>query len=116
MSVTIFKTSMEKYRDTIPQEYVDFTRSALLKGNARNFETIGSLMGMLNTLSAYNLPDDYIKQEEKFVRDLTVRRELELVRKYIDPARMYYVVVGDARTQLKDLEKVGLGKPILIKN
>jgi hypothetical protein len=28
---------------------------------------------------------------------------------------MYYVVVGDAKTQLKELEKVGLGKPILVK-
>jgi hypothetical protein len=25
------------------------------------------------------------------------------------------VVVGDAKTQLDDLEKVGLGKPILVK-
>jgi hypothetical protein len=24
------------------------------------------------------------------------------------------VVVGDAKTQLKDLEKVGLGKPVLV--
>jgi zinc protease len=40
---------------------------------------------------------------------------LELVNKYIDPSKMYYVVVGDAKTQLDDLEKVGLGKPILVK-
>jgi len=115
-SVTIFKTQMEKYRDSIPQEYVDFTKSALLKGNARNFETLGNLLNMLNTISAYNLPTDYIKQEEAFVRDLTVEKQLELARKYIDPSRMYYVVAGDAATQLKDLEKVGLGKPILVKD
>jgi hypothetical protein len=28
---------------------------------------------------------------------------------------MYYVVAGDAKTQLDNLEKVGLGKPELIK-
>src|SRR5450759_1612746 len=33
-SVTIFKTEMEKYRKNIPQEYVDFTKSSLLKNNA----------------------------------------------------------------------------------
>jgi len=38
-----------------------------------------------------------------------------MARKYIDPSRMYYVVVGDAKTQLKPLEKVGLGKPVLMK-
>jgi zinc protease len=115
-SVTIFKTEMEKYRGEIPQEYVDFTRSALMKGNALRFETLGSLLGMLNTMSAYDLPVDYIKKEEAFVKDLTPDKVLGYAKRYIDPARMYYVVVGDAKTQLKELEKVGLGKPILVKN
>lgn len=113
-SVTIFKTEMEKYSKTIPQEYVDFTKSSLIKGNALRFETLGNLLGMLNTMSAYNLPVDYIKQEEAFVNGLTIDKDLELAKKYINPARMYYVVVGDAKTQLKDLGKVGLGKPILV--
>jgi zinc protease len=114
-SVTIFKTEMEKYRKSIPQEYVDFTKSSLLKGNALKYETLNSLLGMLNTMTSYNLPADYIKQEESYVRGLTVEKQLELANKYIDPSKMYYVVVGDARTQLKELEKVGLGKPILVK-
>ena len=46
-SVKIFKTEMEKYRKDIPQEYVDFTKSSLLKGNALKFETLGSLLGCL---------------------------------------------------------------------
>jgi zinc protease len=112
-SVTIFKTEMEKYRKSIPQEYIDFTKSALLKGNARSFETLYDLLDMLNTMAMYGLPADYIKQEEAFVKSLTVEKQIELANKYIDPARMYYVVVGDAKTQLKELEKVGLGKPIL---
>jgi len=115
-SVTIFKTEMEKYRESIPQEYVDFTKSSLLKGNALRFETLGGLLNMLNTMTSYNLPADYVKQEEAFIKGLTVEKELELAKKYIDPAKMYYVVVGDAKTQMKELEKVGLGKPILVKN
>lgn len=115
-SVNIFKTEMEKYRENMPQEYIDFTKSSLLKGNALRFETLGSLTGMLNTMTAYNLPPDYIKQEESFVKGLTIEKNIELAKKYIDPSKMYYVVVGDAKTQLKELEKVGLGKPILMIN
>jgi zinc protease len=114
-SVTIFKTEMEKYRQNMPQEYVDFTKDALIKGNALRFETLGGLFNMLNPMTSYNLPADYVKQEEAFVRGLTIEKELELAKKYIDPSKMYYVVVGDAKTQLNDLEKVGLGKPILMK-
>jgi len=115
-SVTIFKTEMEKYRENMPQEYIDFTKNALIKSNALRFETIGSLLSMLNTMSSYDLPVDYVKQEEAYVRTLTPEKQLEITRKYIDPTRMYYVVVGDANTQLKELEKVGLGKPILVKD
>jgi len=114
-SVTIFKTEMEKYREKQPQEYIDFTKNALIKGNALRFETLGSLIGMLNTMTEYNLPADYIKKEESYVRGLTPEKQLEIVKKYIDPSRMYYVVVGDATTQFNELEKLGLGKPILVK-
>jgi zinc protease len=86
-----------------------------LKNNALRFETLGNLLSMLNTMTSFNLPADFIKQEEKFIRSLTIEKQLELVNKYIDPSKMYYVVVGDAKTQLDDLEKVGLGKPILLK-
>lgn len=114
-SVTIFKTEMEKYRKTNTQDYVDFTKSSLLKGNALRFETLNSLLGMLNTMTDYNLPYDYIKKEEAYVKGLTIEKQLQYTNKYIDPARMYYVVVGDAKTQLEPLGAVGLGKPVLYK-
>jgi zinc protease len=114
-SVVIFRTEMEKYRQEMPPEYIEFTRSGLMKSNARRFETLNSLIGYLNTMSSYNLPTDYIKQEEAYLKGLTPARQLEIAKKYIDPGRMYYVVAGDARTQLKELEKAGLGEPVLIK-
>ncbi len=114
-SVTIFKTEMEKYRENTTQDYVDFTKSSLLKGYALRFETLGNLLGMLNTMTSYNLPGDYVKQEVSFIKGLSIEKEQQFAGKYIDPARMYYVVAGDAKTQLDNLEKVGLGKPKLIK-
>jgi zinc protease len=114
-SVNIFKTEMEKYRQTMPQDYIDFTISGMMKSNARRFETLGSLVDYLNNVSEYNLPLDYVKNEQAYLKSLTQKKQLEIVKKYLDPSKMYYVVVGDANTQLKDLEKVGLGKPILVK-
>jgi len=87
----------------------------MLKANARRFETIDALLGMLRTMILNGLPPDYIKKEEDYLKGLTVEQVNETVQKYIDPMRMYYVVVGDAATQLQRLEKLGLGKPVLIK-
>ncbi len=114
-SIGIFRTEMEKYMNTMPQEYIDFTKESMLKGYALRFETLSGLMDMLNTMTSYNLPEDFISREESYIKNLTTDRQLEVAKKYIDPSRMYFVVVGDAKTQLKELEKAGLGKPILVK-
>ena len=111
-SVEIFKTEMEKYREGVPQEYIDFTKDAIIKGNVRRFETLRGLEQMLDEISAYDLPVDYVKQEESFVKNLTIDKHREIAQKYIDPGKMYYVVVGDAKTQMKALGDLGLGAPI----
>jgi zinc protease len=87
-----------------------------MKGNALRFETLGDLLSMIRNISSYNLPFDYIKKEEAFLKDLSTEKLRGYAIKYIDPSKMYYLVVGDAATQLSELEKVGLGKPVLIKN
>ncbi|NTW32680.1 MAG: insulinase family protein, partial [Bacteroidetes bacterium] len=114
-SAEIFRDLMAKYRSGVSQSDVDFTRDALLKGNALQFETQRALLGMLNTMSAYGLPDDYISREENYVRNLSVEEVNAMVQKYIDPMKMYYVVAGDAATQLKELKKLGFGEPVLVK-
>jgi zinc protease len=114
-SVNLFKDIMLNYRAGVPQETVDFTKASLLKMNALRFETIDDKLGMLSTATFYGLPLDYVRNEEDYLRGLTVEQVNETVQKYIDPMRMYYVVVGDASTQLKDLKKVGFGDPILMK-
>jgi len=113
-SVRIFKDEIEKYRNGISDEDLEFTKNALIKSNARSFETLGALHGMLTTISAYNLPFDYVKKEEAFVKSLTADTHKELAQKLIDPAHMFYVVVGDAETQLPALKKIGLGDPVLM--
>jgi len=43
-----------------------------------------------------------------------VEEHKAIAEKYIVPDRMYYLVVGDAATQLKPLETLGMGKPVLL--
>lgn len=115
-SVQIFKDSMTKYQEGIPPEDLEFTKNALVKSNTRRFETIGALLGMLNTIASYDLPVDYIKKQEEIAQNMTLDRHKELAQKYINPDKMIYLIVGDAATQMKSLDKLGLGKPILIEN
>jgi zinc protease len=114
-SVKIFKEEMEKYKNGISENDLQFIKDCMIRSNALRFETNGSLTGMLETISKYNLPDDYIKKDEEIIKNMTVEEHKSVAQKYIIPDKMYYVIVGDASTQMKQLEKVGFGKPLLVK-
>jgi zinc protease len=113
-SVQIFKMLMEDYREGISEEDLAFTKNSLLKSYARDYETLRALISMLETIAMYDLPKDYVKGEEQVIRNMTLEQHKELAKKYIHPDRMYYVIAGDAATQLAGLKEVGFGKPELI--
>lgn len=113
-SVSIFRDEMERYRNGVSEKDLLFIRNSMLRSNALRFETNSALVNMLATMSKYGLADDYIKKEEDIIRNMTVEDHRATVQKYINPGRMYYLVVGDAATQMKPLEKIGFGKPELI--
>ena len=113
-SVEIFRDLMSKYADSITEQDLQFTKNALIKSNSRRFETLSALIGMLNNIARFNLPFDYVKEQEKIIREMTVEKEKQLAKKYIQPNKMNYLIVGDAKTQLKPLKKLGFGNPILI--
>lgn len=113
-SVGIFRDEIAKYRDGITEEDLEFTKNALIKSNARRFETQGSLLGMLQEMSAYDLPVDYIEEEEKIVRNMTLEQHRELAQKYLDESKMAYLVVGDAATQFEQFKEMGFDEVKLI--
>jgi zinc protease len=115
-SVMIFKEQMEKYRNGVSEDDIQFIKNCMIRSNALNFETNNDLVSMLSTMTKYGFPDDYIKKEEEVVRNMTVEEHKAITDKFIVPDRMYWVVVGDAATQLKPLEKIGFGKPVLLEN
>jgi zinc protease len=113
-SAAIIKSEIEKYRNGISQQDLTFTKNALLRSNTRRFETNGALVSMLQLISKYNFPFDYVKDEENTVRTMTVEKHRELAQKYLVPEKMTYLIVGDASTQKEKLKKLGLGDPVLL--
>jgi len=111
-SVQIIRDEIAAYRQGISEEGLAFTKNALIQSNARRFETLYALQGMLEDIGMYGLPFDYVRQEEDEIRQMTLDRHRELAQQYLDPDHMVYLVVGDARTQLPRLRQLGLGTPV----
>lgn len=113
-SAQLVKEILADYSEGYSDKDLETTKSFLIKSNARAFETAGSKLNMLQNMSRYGWESDYVKDREKIVNDMTVEGIQELANKYLDPDKMFYLVVGDAKTQLDRLEKLGYGKPTLI--
>ena len=69
-------------------------------------------MGMLNTIANYGLPHDYIKDQESIIREMSLDEHKKLAQKYIKPDKMLYVVAGDKKTQMRNLGRLGFGRPV----
>lgn len=113
-SVALIKTILEQYGEKFSENDLDVTKSYLIKSNARAFETLSSKLKMLYDISNYNFPNDYAKKQEQTVKNITVEQIKKLANQYLNPNRMIYLIVGDAETQLKKLDQLGFGTPILL--
>lgn len=110
----LIREILQNYSQNFDQKDLEVTQSYMVKSNTRKFETLDSKLDMLSDISNYSLDYDFIQQRAEKVMNMTVMDIRELADKYVDPDKMYYVIVGDAQTQLEDLKKLGLGDPILL--
>ena len=113
-AVSLIKEILEQYPANYNETDLEVTKGYMLKSNARQFETLSSKLAMLRDISNYEWDYDYVRQREAIVNEITVEQMQELAKKYLNTDNMYYVIVGDAATQLERLNEVGLGTPVLL--
>lgn len=113
-SVAIFREQIAKYKEGISEDDLEFTKNALIKSNARRFETQFALLGMLQERSAYDLPANYIADEEAIIKNMTLEQHKELANKYLDESKMAYLVVGDATTQYPQFKSMDFDEVMLV--
>jgi len=113
-SSSLVKEILENYGKNYNENDLEITKGYMIKSNARAFETLRSKLNMLTNISNYGYADDYDKQREDIVKTMTVEDIKALAEKYLNPDKMIYLIVGDAKTQKDKLEDLGFGKPILL--
>ena len=107
-----FKEVFGTYAETYTEEDLTKTKTAMIKENARNFETLNNLLGILHNISTYNLPEDYIAQQQKVVTSSTIPSVQATAAEYFDLSKYIFVIVGDKETQLEGLQVDGPGNPV----
>ena len=113
-SVDLFKEILDNYSGNFSDEDVDVTKKSILRSNTQSYETLGSLLGILQNISTYDLPKDYVVKDEEKLKAMDKETIKQLINDYMNPDNLIYVVVGDGNTQLPRLNNTGLGKPVLV--
>ena len=113
-SQQLIKSIVQDYGRNFSDADLGTTKGFLIKSNARAFETAGAKLSMLDNISSYGWKPDYVKQREQIVRAMTLGQIKDLSGKYLDPNKMIWLVVGDAKTQLARLKELGFGDPVLL--
>ncbi len=113
-SASLVKEILENYGRNFSENDLEITKGFTIKSTARAFETLGAKLNMLKNISNYGFEDNYAKQREAIVKELSVEDVKALIENYIKPNQMIYLIVGDAETQLDKLKDLGFGEAVLI--
>jgi predicted Zn-dependent peptidase len=89
-------------------------RAALTRGYPRNFETAEQISRGAAQLELYGLPDDYFSTFVPKVLAVDEAAVTRVAEKYLDPARLLTVVVGDREKVEPALDRLDLGAPVEI--
>lgn len=120
-SVVEFVKEIRNFANTgISDKELGFVKSSLGQADALKFETPAQKAGFLRRLVDYNLNPDYVEKQNKILKNITKEEINELAKKNLPIDKMIITVVGDKKSVLDGLSKLGYevvevdmdGKPV----
>jgi zinc protease len=108
-SVAEFMKELASIRDGITEAELAFAKDALTQAMNRQYESIMALDQMLDGISMYGYPDDYLVGRLAILERITKADVDALAKKYVHPDKAAILVVGDKASVLGPLQALGYG-------
>ncbi len=111
-SIIEFEKEIRQYAaDGMTEDELAFLKSALGQRDARSYETPAQKVRFLGQIMTYDLPDDFVDQQNAILADVTLDGLNALATKNLPLDDMILLVVGDKASILPGLK--ALGHPIV---
>ena len=91
----------------ISDEELNFMKSAIGQRDALRYETGFQKAGFIGNILEYDLPADFVDQQNKILQGLTKQQVDAIAKKWINPEKMNILLVGDKAKILPALSKMG---------
>jgi zinc protease len=88
---------------------MSLAKASLTRGYPRNFETVLQVARSVAQLVLYGLPDSYFENFVPRVHAVSASDVTSAAQRYIDPARLVTLIVGDHAAIAPSLEALGIG-------
>ncbi|MGZ8509718.1 MAG: M16 family metallopeptidase, partial [Chitinophagaceae bacterium] len=99
---------LKEYADKgITEEELNFMKSAIGQRDALRYETGFQKAGFIGNILDYDLPADYVDQQNNIIKNITKEEINALAKKWLTTDKMNILVVGDKAKILPGLEKLG---------
>ena len=105
-SLQIIKSMLADYGKTFGEAEVAITKNKILKSNTLAYESLGSKLGLLRSISKYNKSKKFIEEDQQELMDMTLSDFKSAIDQYMKESDMIYVIVGDKATQLGEVKKL----------
>ena len=109
-AMQLFKSCISTYGAQFTEQSLVKTKDAMFKENAAAFEMPDARLDLLSEMTVDGLPVDDLKRQEQLLKRMTLPEAKACIRNWLDYDRMFFVVVGDAASQLDRIRKSGLGE------
>lgn len=105
--VEVMKELSNYSKNGVTDAELSFMKSAIGQRDALRYETGFQKAGFIRQMLYYNLPPDYVEQQNKILSGITKDEINKLAAKWINPDNMNILLVGDKAKILPGLEKLG---------
>ena len=105
--VEIVKEMKEYSEKGITEDELNFMKSAIGQRDALRYETGVQKARFIGNILDYNLPADYVDQQNNIIKNITKTEIDALAKRWINPDKMNILVVGDKAKILESLQKLG---------
>ena len=91
----------------ITPEELNFTKNAIGQRDALQYETGTQKAGFIRRILDYNLPGNFVEQQNSILKSITKKQIDDLAKKWLIADKMNILLVGDKAKILPGLEKLG---------
>jgi len=104
----------KNYGPEFSEEEKEITQNKIVKESTRIYESMNAKLSILNNISKFGRSESYIEEDQQTLLSMKVDDFKEVIGEYMDVEDLVFVIVGDAATQLEEVNKFGRGDAILL--